>query len=158
MTAIRKFVVFSLLIALIGIAAGCAGSDKNVTINLEALANSILEQTLFEDTLSLIDNISLEINFGVKPETIEESLVYMGTGATAEMIAFFKVAPDTDVSEVIKTLEVYLSDSESAWDDYNPAAYDMVKQTTIVKKGRYLLICITPDKAVFEKAVEAALE
>ena len=76
--------------------AGC-GSAKDITVDVNALAAELRDGIAYQDELESIDSAMISMVYDVGDE-VEEAVVYMGSGATAEEIAVF-ACKDADAAK-----------------------------------------------------------
>lgn len=153
----RKKQTLTLVMLLVAVLlASCTKSDKQVSINLETLADSLLENIAFRDNLTQMDNALIEAIFFIGSDSIEESVIYMDSGATGEMFALFKLSEDADSDAVKGALDMYLSGVVSANEGYNAEAHALAQKGKIIVKGQYMLLGITPNQEAFEASIKKA--
>ena len=66
--------------------AGCGSTGKDITVDVNALASELKDGVTWQDTLEEIDPNVLSMMSDYDIEGVEKSVVYLGSGATAEEI------------------------------------------------------------------------
>lgn len=130
--------------------AGC-GETKDITMDITALAEDLKTQISYQDTLELIESDMVQMIFDTG-DSVESSVVYMGSGATAEEIAVFSCkdaeAAKNTVEPVVKQ---HIQDQITSFESYVPAEVAKLKEAVVRSGGKYVAVCVSNDAAAAEK-------
>ena len=102
--------------------AGC-GSAKDITVDVNALAAELRDGIAYQDELESIDSAMISMVYDVGDE-VEEAVVYMGSGATAEEIAVF-ACKDADAAknQVTPVVKQHIEDQITSFESYVPGRW-----------------------------------
>lgn len=144
-----KFKVLAAVLAFMMLfIAGC--SSKDVEIDINALADDLKNSVPFADTLEEPVNTAYEIN----EADLKGQKVYISTGATAEEIAVFEAVDKQAADRILKVVESYIEYQIEEFEDYNPAEVKKLSDPVLVKKGRYVILCVSDDNAAAKACID----
>ena len=133
---------------------GCGKTAK--TIDAEALVGRLVEEIAYEDTLELVDEDTVSMSMTV-PEGVS-SIMYMGSGSTAEEVGVF-TAPDKETAaETMKEVKVFLDDQADAFEDYIPEETKRVGNAVLEQKENYVILCVSGDPDAAKEIIEEAFQ
>lgn len=136
--------------AMMALLAGCGSKAQEVDVN--ALADKLLNEITYEDTLSKLSEADIA-NYIDMPEGVT-GIMYMGSGATAESVAVF-TAPDEATADILEdNIEMYLEDQESAFEDYKPEEAKRIDEAVLEKEGTYVVLCVSGDSNTAETIID----
>lgn len=133
--------------------AGC-GAAK--TIDASELAKSLATEITYDDTLEELDQDEISMYMDI-PEGVE-SVVYMGSGSTAEEVGVF-AAKDTEAAkDTLTNVQAYLDDQQESFEDYKPEEAKRVGNAVLEQKGNYVILCVSGDSDTAKKVIEEAFK
>lgn len=102
----KKTGLLAVLTAGVLLLAGCGGEAK--TIDAQALAKSLATEIKYDDTLKELtaDEISMLVDL---PEDVD-SVMYAGSGSTAEEVGVFTAKDSNQAKETMEDVQKYLDD------------------------------------------------
>ena len=130
--------------------AGCGKTEKE--LDMEALANDLLEGGVFEETLYPAEESAIPLLLGF--ETACEGLVYVGTGATAEELLLLKAADEAEAQAIRDRLADHLADRTESFAAYLPAETEKLEKAILELRGTAVVLCVCGDP----EAARAILE
>ena len=137
-----------ILVILIGILCFTGCSIQNTEeINIKELETNLTENIEFEDELTLFEG-SPENIYGI--EGITSSVIYLGSGSTAEELAILEFENTKATDQAQKKLEKYIEDRKKSYESYNPKEVERLENTMIVKKECVIVLCVSLDKNVMD--------
>ena len=143
------------IIALLLVAI-CATSCGNnaVEVNIDSLAEAVVSSLEFEDELMKIDN---EMAFYIHDvaDEVKDTVVYLGSGATAEEVAVFEAKNKAAMKELKEEIADYIDDKREEYENYIPKEVARINKTVIVEKGNYLVLCINNDNEKTRSFIES---
>lgn len=115
-------------------------------LNVTETAKALVEQGVFEDTMSETQsNIFEMLYYGVDSSTVEELAFYMSTGATAEEVMVARCVTE----EAAETLEAIAKERvtylKSSFENYVPKELTKLENPVLQREGRYVILCISAD-------------
>jgi len=134
--------------------AGCGSSGK--TIDAAALAESLTAEISYDDTLEAVDADTVSMYITLPDEV--ESVMYMGSGSTAEEVAVF-TAPDEDTAkETMESVQEHLNDQTESFQDYIPEESKRVGNAVLEQRGKYVILCVSGDSDTAKEIIEEAFK
>ena len=147
----KKTKLFLAGMAAMTLLAGC-GTGKSQNVDVEALEKSLLNDIVYEDTLSKLSDEDIS-NYIDIPEGVT-GVMYMGSGATAESVAVF-TAPDEATADILEdNIELYLQDQESAVEDYKPEEAKRIDNAVLEQEGKYVVLCVSGESSKAESIID----
>ena len=114
----KKTGLLAVLTAGVLLLAGCGGEAK--TIDAQALAKSLATEIKYDDTLKELtaDEISMLVDL---PEDVD-SVMYAGSGSTAEEVGVFTAKDSNQAKETMEDVQKYLDDQADSFQDWKCGA------------------------------------
>ena len=151
----RKTGLLAGLTAAVLFIAGCgAGTAK--TIDGSELAKSLATEITYEDTLKELDQDEISMYMDI-PEGVE-SVVYMGSGSTAEEVGVFTAEDSETAKATMDNVQEYLDDQQESFQDYKPEEAKRVGNAVLEQKGNYVILCVSGDSDTARKVIEEAFK
>ena len=129
--------------------AGCGKTEKE--LDMEALANDLLEGGVFEETLYPAEESAIPLLLGF--ETACEGLVYVGTGATAEELVLFHAGDEDEAGQLKENLSEHLADRTEQYSGYLPQEAYKLENAIVRQYGAYVILCIAADSAAAQDII-----
>ena len=127
----------ALLLVLMVSACG----EKNKTVDVDQLADELLEQVDFEDELTELDDSMVAALYGI--EDAEEQRVYLSSGATAEEVAVFRFATEEAAQAGMGTLNQRLESRKADFANYMPDEAARLENAVLEQSGCYVALCVS---------------
>ena len=161
MISMKKTGIILLAILLLVLpVAGCSGrgsSGADKAYDPQVVAQAILENVTFKDTLVQAQGAVAE-NYYMLDDTIAAHAIYIsGSGGTAEEIAVLKVTDKKALDAAKKILENRVEELKFRFESYVPTEMVKLRNPVIVLQGDVAVLVIADDKAAAEEAVKNAL-
>ena len=150
----KKSIIPALFLAGTLFLNGCGSSVK--TIDADALAKTHATEITYDDTLQELsdDEVSMYIDL---PEGVD-SVMYMGSGSTAEEVGVF-TAEDADTAKsAMKNVQSYLEDQAKSFRDYTPEETKRIGNAVLEQKGPYVILCVSGDSDQAKEIIEKAFK
>lgn len=120
----------------------CGCDNQANTFNPNELATDLLTEVEFEDKLTKFEgNIAKLYDL---PE-VEDYVVYVGSGATAEEIAIITLKDEKDESEVKAALEKRVEEQRQSFANYVPEEVARLENSIIKSNSKYVVLCVSND-------------
>lgn len=144
---------------LAGIAAAAlfiAGCGAAKTIDATELAKSLATEITYDDTLEKLEQDEISMYMDI-PEGVE-SVVYMGSGSTAEEVGVFTAKDSGAAKDTLDNVQDYLDDQQESFEDYKPEEAKRVGSAVLEQKGNYVILCVSGDSDTARKVIEEAFK
>lgn len=123
--------------------------EKDITIDVNKLANDIIQNIEFEDELNKVDDETVKKLYGIT-DTVSQ-VVYMSSGATAEEIAIFEFKSKEECQTGLEKANMRINEQKQSFKDYMPKEMKKLEEAIVVNKNNYLIVCITDNQGEIEK-------
>lgn len=151
----KKICVTIVCLCLTMMCVAC--SKKEVKdVDVKVLANSLLSDIVYQDELSEIDLSTAQMIYAIEESFVEDSCIYVSSGATAEEIAVIKCKDRDAVKKVKEALELRVAEQTESFRDYVPEELDKLGKAVIKEKGNYLILSISNDNDKAKSIIEEA--
>ena len=132
--------------------------DKSYDINVEKLADKLLEDIEFVDELTTKETDFVVQWFFLNADDVEEQKTYMGSGSTAELISVVKCKDEYAAKDVEKVFKDYAAERSKMYADYAPEECVKLDNPVIKVYGQYVVVCISDDNDTAKKTIEGQVE
>lgn len=146
--------VLAVLLGMTMLVMAACGGQKEVVFGISQAASDLLDSGAFTDTLTKCDNDKVATLYSVDADTLAEYEVYIGTGATAEEIAIFRVKDSKDLDAVKTACETRIEDQKKACENYLPDEMPKLNSPVIRTAGNYVVMVISADNSKAESALD----
>ena len=150
----KKTGLLAVLTAGVLLLAGCGGEAK--TIDAQALAKSLATEIKYDDTLKELtaDEISMLVDL---PEDVD-SVMYAGSGSTAEEVGVFTTKDSNQAKETMEDVQKYLDDQADSFQDYVPEETKRIGNAVLEQKNQYVVLCVSGDSDQAKEIIEKAFK
>ena len=142
----RKAVLLGAVLLLALAVSACGGKTQAVDVN--QLADELLEQVEFEDELTELDESMVSALYGV--EGAQEQKVYLSSGATAEEVAVFRFATEEEAQAAQEVLQQRLESRKAAFANYMPDEATRLENAALKCSGCYVALCVSSGDTASE--------
>ena len=144
-----KFLKMLLCMAVIAVCLTACGGSKDITVDVEKLANELQSKTVTSDTLSPTAAEMLSSIYFVDAEQMEKGAAYMSSGATACEVAVIECKKASQTSEVEKLFKTRVTNQSNLFASYNAGEVSKLDKAIIRSSGKYtvLIVCDDTEKA-----------
>ncbi len=101
-------------------AGGESEEELKTDIDIKGLAQMVLQNVAFHDSLGEISRRVLYASYGLDESMLANAAGYRGGGATAEEIAVFEVKDEGDGSKVKQKAKDYIESRKNSFQNYIP--------------------------------------
>ncbi len=138
--------------------ASCGEQNADIQVDINALAEALDTGITYQDPLEKLDSDMIGMLYSVDG-LVEESVVYMGSGATAEEIAVF-VCNDADTAknEVQPIVEEHVQSQIDAFSSYIPEEVAKLEDAVIRQAGKYVVLSVSNDPDGANKIMDEYLK
>lgn len=143
-----------LSICLMGSLTGCIEST-NQQISVKNLAKELKTEISYQDELSTLDkDVAIEL-YQLDGVELEDCIVYVSTGATAEEIAVISVKSAADVSKVEKAFKERVKEQKNSFKNYVPKELKKLNEAVIKQEGNVVILSISNEDEKAETLIDA---
>lgn len=122
-------------------ACGAPADTEDMNIDMEALADKLLESGLFGETLNKADDGIAEILYDI--DGASAALVYVGSGAVADELALFEFENEAEAQSAISSAETRITAQKDSFATYIPEEVPKLDHAVMETYGRYLIVCVS---------------
>ena len=133
----KKIVLISLILLLV---SGCG--KETTSFNPNDLANELLTEVDFDDELTLFEG---DISKIYDMPEVEDYVIYIGSGATAEEIAIITLKNSSDEADVKAALEKRVEEQKQNFANYVPEEVSRLEKSIIKSNEKYVILCVSND-------------
>lgn len=137
----KNFIIAFIIVSMLLV--GCNNEKTSLNIDMSSVSKSLLENIAFKDELELVDSEIITMYYELPENT--EYVLYMGSGATAEELAIFKLDDENKKDEMIKNIKEHIDNQIIQFEDYNNEELKKLENSLIEVKDNYVILCITDD-------------
>ena len=123
----------------------CGGGETNESVDLAALAQTLLADGSFDDALAQIDDDTVTMLYGI--DNAAEQVVYIGSGPTPEEIALFSFATAAEAEAGFALAQMRIADQKEAFSDYNAWEMPKLEDAVVKQYGTYVVLCVSGDSS-----------
>ncbi len=149
---LKKIAAFAMVVITCITLSSC-GETKNITMDIEALATELKDNITYQDQLEQIEPDMVKMLYDVE-EYADNSIVYMGSGATAEEIAVFECKDADAGKKVEEIVKQHVQDQITSFESYVPAEVAKLKEAVVRSGGKYVALCVSDDSAAANKIMD----
>ena len=147
----KKIAFLLALACLLTALCGCGGKK---TLDPQALAEELLSQASFSESLDRMEDNVIPLVYGIEKEDYSAALVYAGAGGvSAEEIAVFTAADTAAAERILSALQTRVSDRLESFKSYFPAAVPTLEKAILKKTDNAVVLVICTDSEVAGKIV-----
>lgn len=140
----KEIWIIILIIVIIGALTVFTNKPKDITIDINKLAENILQNIKFEDELNKVDSEAVAKLYDINNTVSQE--VYMSSGATAEEIAIFEFKDKDECKRALEKVNKRISEQKQNFKEYMPKEMKKLENAIIKNKSKYLIVCITDNR------------
>ena len=148
-----RFCAFLLAAVLLLSLAGCGSSEKK-ELSAQALADDLLKNANFTDSLNPLDAPVVPLLYGVDSSDYVNCVVYCGTGATAEEIAVFEAADEAAAGRILAAAKARVAAQIETYKDYGPEDARMLENSIVKQSGVFVIVAVCADGDSAAKVVD----
>jgi len=143
---LRKLMKETLVLTLVGafVIGGLTGCQKadDVVIDINVLSDKLFNDITYEDELSQVD---YDLVYDMDDVKVSDSIVYVGSGATAEEIAVITCESKEDAKKALEALNERVEDQKESFKDYVPKELEKLEEAVVIQKGNSVILSISNE-------------
>lgn len=151
----KRIIALSLTLILLVSLCACGGKGGAKEIDLEALAQELTAAGIFTDTMSrAADDLPARI-YGLAEGDAVKTVLYTGTGATAEEIFLAQASGPDGVKAIQSACQTRLDNQKRSFENYVPEELVKLDDAVVVTAGDYVLMVVSADAGAARSVVES---
>ena len=150
----KRIIALTLTLLLLVSLCACGGKGGGKEIDLEALAQELTDSGIFTDVMSrAADDLPARI-YGLGEGDAVKTVLYTGTGATAEEIFLAQASGGDGVKALQDACETRLEKQKLSFENYVPGELVKLDDAVLVTAGDYVLLVVSADAGTARDVVE----
>ena len=113
--------------------------DDNIQINIQELAEQIIQSRSFEDELNMVDKDITMSDYDFTQDEIKNLISYQSTGATSEELVILQVNDKSKLNDVKEKINTRLEERKEAFESYLPEEVFKIDNNILEVKNDYII-------------------
>lgn len=144
-----------LLVLLLTVSlAACGAADADFQIDPAELTRAVLADVKFDSGLDAIDSKMLPSLYPELPEGVTAT-IYNAAGTSADELTVLTSPDEAAAKATYKAAEQYIQDRTELYAGYAPDEAAKLKRAAVVRRGRWVIVCVTDDVETAEATIDA---
>ena len=145
-----------ILLAAIALSACGSGGKNTTSIDTKALAEALVNEISYDDTLEEIPSEDISIYMNTAEGA--EGIFYKSSGSTAEEVAVFACKDADTAKATYDNLQTLIDEQEASFEAYDPEEVDRLKNAYLKQRDNYVVLCVSGDSDAAKDIVNQAFE
>lgn len=141
----KHILTIVLTAALILLSACAAPADGERELDLDALAEELLESGIFEEELNPADGEIAPKLYGI--DDAVSFRLYVGSGATASELALLEFETEEDAKAALPLAQARVDAQTESFASYLPGEAEKLDNAVVEQHGRYVVVCVSEGDA-----------
>lgn len=141
----KRILTAILAAALVLLSACSAPVDGEQHMDLDALAEELLESGIFEEELDLADGKIATKLYGI--DNAATFQLYVGSGATASELALLEFGSEEDADAALALARDRVAGQKESFASYLPGEVKKLDDAVVERYGRYVVVCVSEGDA-----------
>lgn len=154
----KKIFALATLLALLALTACSGDPTADLSVGAAELANELLQNCSFTDSLESLDSSVLMMNYDIAEETVKSAAGYAGTGATAQEIAVFEATDSESADSILEAAKRRIESRKEDFADYRPDEVPSLNNAIVERIGKYIVVCVSQDSERAREIVTSVTE
>ena len=131
--------------ALVLLSACSAPQNEERKIDLDALAEELLESGIFEEELNPADGEIAEKLYGIDDAVSFQ--LYVGSGATASELALLRFEAEEDAQAALLLAQERVAAQKESFASYLPGEVEKLEEAIVERYGHHVVVCVSEGDA-----------
>lgn len=141
----KRILTIVLTAALVLLSACSARPDEERKLDLDALAEELLESGIFEEELNPADGEMAKKLYGIDNAVFFQ--LYVGSGATSSELALLEFETEEDAKAALPLAQARVDVQTESFASYLPGEVKKLEDAVIEQHGRYVVVCVSEGDA-----------
>lgn len=133
----------ALFLSLLTVFSFCACAKQSGNVKPDMIIQDLIAGGYFSEELSTASKTAPKKMYGI--ENAEESLIYVGSGATAEEFSAFRFADPKDAENAKALAQAHIQKQIDAYSSYRPSEVPKLSDAYIKVCGNWLIVCVSAN-------------
>lgn len=122
-----------------------ASGEKILEINIDKMAYSLINGGVFNVSMTEIDDTNAKYIFNC--DGYSDIVMYDGAGGASDELIVVACKSESDADNVLKAMGEYVKSLQNSFKDYDAVEYDKAGKSIQIKKGKYVVMCISDNQS-----------
>ena len=141
----KNVLIVLLAAALLLMPACSAAPEADRDVDLDALAEELLDGDLFGEELDLADEGIAQKLYGIDGADVFR--LYVGSGATASELALLEFETEEDAKAALSLAQARVDAQAESFAAYLPGEVKKLEDAVVDQHGRYVVVCVSEGDA-----------
>lgn len=142
------------LTALMLTACGGGSKSKDISVDVQKLADELNQGTITSDTLTAGPKEMIAKNHNIPDDQFANGAAYVNAAATACEVVVFECKEASQTKDVEKAFKDYTDHQAELYASYNAGEVDKLKAAVIKTAGKYVVLCVCDDTKKAEEILK----
>jgi len=147
----KRVLFLVLALALLLSVAGCGAKPK--TIDMDALAKELAGAKIYDDILSQMPDGMTERFYSMDNGDVVRSILYYGTGATAEEICILQCTDEKAAAKAEANAHTHIENQKTSFKNYVPAEIPKLDNAVVEVSGVYVIVVVSKDASTAQSII-----
>lgn len=140
--------------------AGCAGNgdDEADTPDVHSLADMLMQNVKFEDSVEEVSSETALRYYGIDSVQVQDSAVYMSTGATAEELAVFQASSTVAAQGILADMKKRRDSQLQMYLDYKSSETARLDDAILYVHDTFVVYMVSDDSETAKGIISDYLE
>jgi hypothetical protein len=160
-TLSRRLLPALVLFCVIALTAcGGAGERAGETLDIRGLAEALIGGIAFADRPEEASADAFYAMYAIDPadESVTDFVFRTSTGATAEEVTIIEARDAESATALMKIARARIASQKAEFEDYAPDEMTKLNDPVLLRKGKYIILCLSNDNAAAETIIEGFIE
>lgn len=154
----KRLIIFLGAFLLLSV-SGCGSDDENKSSpDVHTLAQQLIEVVTFEDYVDEISREQAQKYYGINSSQINDCVVYMSTGATAEEMAIFEAASESEAVALHGVMTDRKETQIKNYIDKSQKEISRLDSCVLYRQGSFVVYVVSDNTAEVRKVIKRYLE
>lgn len=132
----------------------CSKGGKDVTVDVNALAEKLQSETVTSDTLTAAAAEMFSTIYFIESDQMAGGAAYLSSGATACEVAVIECKEASQTGDVEKLFKNRVTNQSNLYASYNAGEVAKLDTAIITSAGKYVVLCVCDDTAKAEEILK----
>lgn len=134
------------------------GDDEADTPDVHSLADMLMQNVKFEDSVEEVSSETALRYYGIDSVQVQDSAVYMSTGATAEELAVFQASSTVDAQGILADMKKRRDSQLQMYLDYKSSEAARLDDAVLYVHDTFVVYMVSDDSETAQGIISDYLE
>ena len=141
------------LVVLAFCLTACSKGSKDITVDVDKLADELQSQAVTSDALSKT-SLDLSSIYFIDADQMEKGVAYLSNASTACEVAVIECKESSQTANVEKLFKTRVSNQSDLFASYNAGEVAKLNKAVIKTSGKYAVLCVCDDTGKAEEILK----